>query len=70
MRKLINWYKSLEIYPNIYFEVSLCIVFEINLSMTLTMIVDTDDQSKLEQLKKSKDKSYKLKSAEHIPEKF
>ena len=38
--------------------------------MTLTMIVDTDDQSKLEQLKKSKDKSYKLKSAEHIPEKF
>ena len=35
-----------------------------------TMIVDTDDQSKLEQLKKSNDKSYNVKSAEHIPVKF
>ena len=34
------------------------------------MIVDTDDQSKLEQLKKSNDKSYNVKSAEHIPVKF
>ena len=34
------------------------------------MIVDADGQSKLEQLKKIKDKSYNVKTAEHILAKF